>query len=131
MRTGFFILFRGNMETQEVTKIELEENVRVFVKQYFSDQMGENISSVQTFIHNSMLIIIAKDCFHASEMELVRNKLHLDQLLEYKTLQFNKVQAIFQRRLEVILKREITKLDTITEQHGVRYIFITFGKSIE
>jgi uncharacterized protein YbcI len=131
MRTGFFYLYRGNMKIQEVTNIELHEDLRVFIHKFFSDQMGENITSVQTFFHNSMLIIIARDCFHASEMELVRDKSDLAQLLEYKTRQFNKVQAIFERRIEVIVKFEIAKLDTITEQHGVRYVFITFGKSIE
>lgn len=113
------------------TKAELENAISVSMADFLDEQLGEHARSVTAFLSGNTVTVRAIDCLAPAEMTLAHDETNWRLLLEFKTLQFEKVKPQLQARLEKIIGSEVLDLVSVLGQNGVRFELVTFSRHLE
>lgn len=113
------------------SKAELEREIGGAVANFLQTQLGEQTTSVVTFLFNNTLVVCATNCLTPSERNLVQDKNDWNLLQQFKAQQFDAVKLMLKQQLEEITECEVLSIASIIGQDGVCFVMVTLGEGIE
>jgi uncharacterized protein YbcI len=112
-------------------KTEMEEEISAIAAIFFKEQLGENHSSVATFLSGNMFTVRATNCLAPGEQKLMEQEKNWNLLQEVKSQQFEKVKPLLKERLEKITGCEVVSIYSMVGKDGVRFEIVTLSENLE
>lgn len=112
-------------------KTELVERINRLFENFLRQQLGEQATSVTTFLSGNMFTVRADNCLSPAERDLMQNQRHSQLLQEFKARQFKKVEPLLKEQLETLIGYKILSIHSMIGQDGVRFEFLTLDENLE
>ncbi len=113
------------------TTTDMESQIQTLMGDFFQEQMGENASSITTFLSGNMLTVRAENSLSPAEKKLAGDRKNWSLLQELKNQEFAKVKSLLKDRLEEMAGCNVLNISSMVEPDGIRYEIITFSENVE